>query len=64
MNPPLWLRAMMEVGYNIANRRGELVNLKVRQCDFIHGMVRLDRDDTKNEEGRGGPMTPGCASCS
>jgi integrase len=57
-NPPVWLRALMEVAYNVANRRGELVNLRVRQCDFIRGMIRFDQDDTKNGEGRSVPMTP------
>jgi len=56
-NPPLRLRGIMAVGHEIANRHGELINLKVRQVDFINGMIRLDPTDTKNQQGGSGPIS-------
>lgn len=54
---PDWLKPLMAVAYEASNREGELVNLKVRQCDFSHSMVRLDHIDTKSKKPRTIPMT-------
>jgi integrase len=57
LNLPLWLRALACVAYTVGNRRGELSNLRVGQCDFLNRIVRLEVGETKNDEGRIAPMT-------
>lgn len=53
----LWLRALLEVAYSYGWRRGELLNLRVRQVDFVNRTIRLDPGTTKNGEGREVAMT-------
>jgi len=50
----LWLRALVEVAYTYGWRRGELINLRVRQVnlDLRERTIRLDPGTTKNLEGR------------
>jgi integrase len=53
----VWLRAMFATACNFAWRRGEVVNLQVRQLDFPARTVRLDVGATKNNDGRVVRMT-------
>jgi integrase len=48
----LWMRALFEIAYNYGWRRGELLNLKVRQIDLLSGTIRLYSGETKNDDGR------------
>jgi len=48
----LWLRAMFECGFTYGWRRGELLNLRVRQVDLLNRTVMLDPGSTKNRKGR------------
>jgi len=45
------------VAYSYGWRRGELINLRVRQVDLINRTIRLDPGTTKNGEGREVTMT-------
>lgn len=54
----LWLRAMFEVAYTYGWRRGELVNMRVRQIDLAAGTIELNPGETKNDQGRVMEMTP------
>ncbi len=47
-----WLRAMLAVAGNFAWRKGELLNLRVRQVDLLAREIRLEQGTTKNTEGR------------
>lgn len=53
----LWLRALIEVAYTYGWRRGELVELRVRQVNQHNRTIRLDPGTTKNYEGREVYMT-------
>jgi integrase len=53
----LWLRAILAVAYNYGWRRGELLNLKVRQVDLSARTIDLDPGGTKNDDGRVVVMT-------
>jgi integrase len=53
----LWLRAMLAVAGNFAWRKGELLNLRVRQVDLLAREIRLEQGSTKNGEGRVVKMT-------
>ena len=48
----VWLRAMFATACGFAWRRGEVVNLQVRQLDFPGRTIRLDIGATKNDAGR------------
>lgn len=48
----LWMRALLEVAYTCGWRRGELINLRVRQIDLLARTIRLDPGTTKNGDGR------------
>ncbi|MGC1784686.1 MAG: site-specific integrase [Acidobacteriaceae bacterium] len=48
----LWLRLLIEVAYTIGWRRGELLELRVRQIDLRKCVLRLDPGTTKNKKGR------------
>lgn len=48
----LWLRGMLAVGCNFGWRKGEVLNLQVRQLDFPGRLIRLDVGSTKNDDGR------------
>jgi integrase len=51
-----WLRGFVEVAGQLSNRRGELLNLRVRHVDFLGESITLE--ETKNGERRTIPMTP------
>jgi integrase len=53
----LWFRALLTTAYSFAFRKGELLNLRVRQVDLGSRQIRLDAGTTKNDEGRIAPMT-------
>jgi integrase len=53
----VWLRAMLEMGYEYGWRRGELAGLRVRNVDLSGRTIRLDPRTTKNDEGRTVVMT-------
>jgi integrase len=53
----LWLRAMFEVAYSFGWRKGELLNLRVRQVDLTSRTIRLEAGETKHDEGRTAVMT-------
>jgi len=48
------LRSIMIVALNTGMRKGEILGLKWRDCDFPRGLIRLT--NTKNNEGRTVPM--------
>jgi integrase len=48
----LWLRVYVELSYTYGWRRGELLNLRIRNVDLLARTVRLDPGTTKNREGR------------
>jgi hypothetical protein len=50
--PELWLRALLEMGYNYGWRVSELLNLRVQQIDLATRTIRLEPGTTKNREGR------------
>jgi len=53
----LWLRTLVTVAYNFAWRKGELLNLRVRQVDLASRTIRLDVGTTKNGDAREVSMT-------
>jgi integrase len=53
----LWLRSLLTVAYNFAFRKGELLELRVRQVDLLSRTIRLEAGTTKNGEGRNVKMT-------
>lgn len=58
----LWLHTFLELGFTYGWRRGELINLRVRQVDLWNRTVRLDTGTTKNGEGREVAMTTEAAA--
>jgi integrase len=48
----LWLRTMLEVGYQFGWRAGEVRSLRVRHVDLAARTLRLDAHTTKNDEAR------------
>lgn len=54
---PLWLRAFLAAAFSFGFRRGELLNLRVRQIDFFGRWIILEAGSTKNGEGRKAAMT-------
>jgi integrase len=50
-----WLLPFFEVAAQLANRKQELLGLRVRDCDFLAGYLRFP--ETKNGEVRTVPMT-------
>jgi integrase len=48
----LWMRLLLELAYTYGWRRGELLNLRVRQVDLADYTLRLDPGTTKNRKGR------------
>jgi len=50
--PELWLRTLLETGYNYGWRVSELLNLRVGQVDLVDHTIRLNPGTTKNLEGR------------
>jgi integrase len=53
----LWFRTAFAVASNLAWRKGEVLNLRVRQVDLHSGVIRLEQGTTKNGEGRVVKMT-------
>jgi integrase len=48
----LWLRTILEIGYQFGWRRGEVSGLRVRHVDLAARTLRLDANTTKNDEAR------------
>jgi integrase len=53
----LWFRALLTTAYSFAFRKGELLNLRLRQVDLALRQIQLDPGTTKNDEARIAPMT-------
>jgi integrase len=53
----LWLRALLATAYTFGFRKGELLNLRVRQVDFLNRPIRLNAGETKSGKGRTVRMT-------
>ena len=47
---PLGIRGLLTVGYTYGFRRGELLDLRCRQCDLVNGTIELERKQCKNGE--------------
>jgi len=54
---PLWMRTLIACAYAFGFRRGEMLNLRVRQVDFFGRWLQLEEGTTKNDEGRKVKMT-------
>jgi integrase len=54
VNSPQHLRGIVIVALNTGMRKGEILSLKWRDCDFQRGLIRLT--NTKNNESRTLPM--------
>jgi integrase len=52
-----WLRAMLAIAYRFGFRKGELLNMRVRQVDLLNRTIRLEPGSTKSGEGRTVKMT-------
>jgi integrase len=48
----LWLRALLATAYTFGFRKGELLNLQVRQVDLANRTIRLNAGETKSGDGR------------
>jgi integrase len=53
----LWFRALFTTAHSFAFRKGELLNLRVRQVDLASRQIHLEAGTTKNGVGRIAPMT-------
>jgi integrase len=53
----LWLRCLIACAYSFGFRRGELLNLRVRQVDFFDRWIDLRQGTTKNNDARKLRMT-------
>jgi len=53
----LWIRALLATAYTFGFRKGELLNLRVRQADLFNRTIRLNAGETKTGEGRVVKMT-------
>jgi integrase len=53
----LWLRALLATGYSFGFRKSELLELRVRQVDFLNRSIRLNAGETKSGDGRVVRMT-------
>ena len=58
----LWFRALLTTAYTFAFRKGELLNLKVRQVDLTAREINLEAGTTKNGEPRVAPLTDEAAT--
>jgi integrase len=54
---PLWLRSLVACAYTFGFRKGELLNLRVRQVDLLDHWLELEEGTTKNGESRKVHMT-------
>lgn len=52
-----WLRAILALAYSFGFRKGELLNLRVRQIDLLSRTLTLNAGETKNGEGRSVTLT-------
>jgi len=48
----LWMRAIFEVAYQFGWRSEEVLNLKVERIRLVERSIRLERGETKNDDGR------------
>ena len=48
----LWLRALLATAYSFGFRKSELLELRVRQVDFLNRSIRLNAGETKSGDGR------------
>jgi len=53
----LWLRALLTTAYSFGFRKGELLNLLVKQVDLMNRTIRLNAGETKSGDGRVVVMT-------
>ena len=53
----LWLRTLIACAYSFGFRKGEMLNLRVRQVDLLERWLELETDSTKNGEPRKVRMT-------
>jgi integrase len=53
----LWWRAYLAVAYNFGWRKGNMLNLRVRQVDLLNQTICLYPGTTKNDEGQTVKMT-------
>jgi integrase len=53
----LWLRLFLELDFTYGWRKSELLALRVNQCDLISRTIRLEADQSKNQEARQVVMT-------
>jgi integrase len=58
----LWFRALLTTAYTFAFRKGELLNLRVRQVDLASREINLEAGTTKNGEARIAPLTDEAAT--
>lgn len=52
-----WLRTMLALAYTFGFRKGELLNLRVRQVDLLNRTLMLSATDTKNRKPRNVSLT-------
>ena len=53
---PLWLRTLIALAYAFGFRRGELLNLRVRQVDLLEHLIELEEGTDENNEARKIPL--------
>jgi integrase len=53
----LWLRCLIAASYSFGFRKGEMLNLHVRQVDLLDRWIELEEGTTKNDEARKVHMT-------
>ena len=53
-----WLRTFLAIAYNYGWRLREILNLRVKQVDFLGNIIRLEVGTTKNKEGREVAIVP------
>jgi integrase len=59
----LWLRDLLATAYAFGFRKGELLELRVRQVDLTNRSIRLNAGETKSGDGRTVPV-PTVNQCS
>jgi integrase len=53
----LWMRTFLEIAYTFGWRKGELLGLRVHQCNLLTRTIRLEGDQSKNGRAREVVMT-------
>ncbi len=56
-------RIVLEIGYHLGMRRGEILSLRWDQIDWSENLIRLERRQTKNKRGRWAPMYGELRAC-